>query len=113
MFDAIINALSALADWLLSLIEPLLIWVNDLANEFLETLIQLPMYAFEGLCRGFADFLRELPAPDFVLDAGGIFQHVPQEIAFYSNMLEIPYGITVITSALLLRFVLRRIPVIG
>lgn len=113
MFDAIINALSALADWIWSLIEPFLTWINDLANDFFELLLAFPEYVFEGICRGFAEFLRELPAPSFVLEAGSIFQHVPPELAFYSRMLEIPFGISVITAALLLRFVLRRIPIIG
>lgn len=38
---------------------------------------------------------------------------LPASIAYYATALELTYGITIITSAYAVRFVLRRIPFIG
>lgn len=42
-----------------------------------------------------------------------LFDALPDSCWYFANLLELPYGITLVVSALFTRFIIRRIPVIG
>ena len=52
-----------------------------------------------------------IPVPDFLLTMGTT--SIPGEITFYTDAFELPLGLTMIVSAYVARFTLRRIPLIG
>lgn len=113
MFDSIVNAISALSDWIWSTITSLFTYVHNLVTTIFKTVLVLPEFVFSKLCEGVVYFFVHFPVPDFIIDARGAFQSIPASIIFYGNALQIGPGITMILSAYLLRFILRRIPIIG
>ncbi|MBP0049846.1 hypothetical protein H9C73_14025 [Marinobacterium sp. AK62] len=60
-----------------------------------------------------ASLLEELPVPEFFNDASGAFSSIPPSVAFYLAPMELELGLSIILGAYVLRFVIRRIPIIG
>ena len=68
---------------------------------------------FEGILGAFAAVLEAIPVPDFMLQIQNTTFNFPDSVTFWINMFELPFGLAVMVSAITLRFILRRIPVIG
>lgn len=113
MLDFIVEAISAFAEWVWEIITSLFLYVENLVNAIFDTVLVMPEYVFSQLCEGIVEFFNSFPVPDFVSSAGGAFQSVPASIIFYGNALQIGPGIAMVLSAYLLRFILRRVPIIG
>ncbi|QWT40832.1 DUF2523 family protein [Dickeya dadantii] len=47
------------------------------------------------------------------INISDIFQQFPDSVWFFANLVMLPYGIKIILSAWLTRFIIRRIPLIG
>ncbi|MOA51113.1 hypothetical protein D3C78_1742180 [compost metagenome] len=61
----------------------------------------------------FASLVEAIPVPDFLANAGSFLGGLPAGVVYFFDFFAVPEGIAMICSALLLRFVLRRIPFIG
>lgn len=81
-------------------------WLKDL-------LLWLPLKIWELITDGLASVLEAIPVPDFINQAQGFMNMIPGNILWVLNLFAVPQGMTMIMAALLLRFVLRRIPLIG
>lgn len=81
-------------------------WLKDL-------LLWLPLKLWEMLLDGLAAVLEAVPVPDFIAAAQGYMSGVGGNVLFVLNLFAVPQGMTMIMSALVLRFVIRRIPFIG
>ncbi|WHV73950.1 DUF2523 family protein [Pseudomonas aeruginosa] len=80
---------------------------------FWELLPVLPEYVFHRLVSGIVKFFQWLPVPDFFTQAGNAFQAIPPSVVYFANAFQIGPGVTMVLGAYLLRFILRRIPIIG
>ncbi|HIE83498.1 MAG TPA: hypothetical protein EYQ00_06440 [Dehalococcoidia bacterium] len=69
------------------------------------------MWIFETILYGFVVVLEVIPVPDWALNVGSL--QLPSAVAWFAGAFELPFGIAVMTSAWLIRFLIRRIPVIG
>ncbi|AVK16916.1 DUF2523 family protein [Pseudomonas aeruginosa] len=58
-------------------------------------------------------FFQWLPVPEFFTQAGNAFQAIPPSVVYFANAFQIGPGVTMVLGAYLLRFILRRIPIIG
>lgn len=82
--------------------------------EFLkDLLLWVPRKLWAELLEALQALIHSLPVPDFVADASGYFSAISGNILFFAQKLAVGEGITMILGALVLRFILRRIPLIG
>ena len=97
---------SSIKAWLVEQLQALLDW-------FMELLDWAPKKVFSALMDGLAAFLEALPVPDFIGGAGHLFGGIPPAVSYITTLLAVNEGIAMMGTALVLRFILRRIPLIG
>lgn len=66
---------------------------------------------YEKFMLNFAKFVDTIPLPDFLVDLEPLV--LPPEISYFVEPFQVEYGIGIIVSAYIARFILRRIPIIG
>lgn len=96
----------SIKDWLAEKIEEFLQWLLDM-------LLWLPKKLFQLIFDGLATFIERIPVPGFIANAQGFFSGIPSEIVYFINFFAVGEGLAMVTGALVLRFVLRRVPIIG
>ncbi len=102
----IADQINALLDWLLSLLTGTLEWI-------LELVAWIPKAIWASLLDALASMIEVLPVPDFILDAGVFFGNLPTTVVYFLQFFAVAEGFGFIMGALILRFILRRIPFIG
>lgn len=81
-----------------------LAWVRDELQAF-------GVWIWDSILSGIASTFEAIPVPDFLNSVG---THViPSGVAWAAEAFQLDIGLTVIVSAYIARFILRRIPVIG
>ena len=94
--------MTGFGDWLLSILQELMQFVVD---------------AFIAIADWLYQALLDLISTSFIVglitSAGELFTVIDPSVWYFMGIMQIPYGITVVTSAYLLRFLVRRIPFIG
>ena len=69
------------------------------------------VYLYEGILNGLLGALNAIPVPDFLQSIGSL--SLPPSVIYFSNAFQLPVGISIVVSAYILRFLIRRLPVIG
>jgi hypothetical protein len=94
-----------------------LTWISDFFLGILEWVLELvawvPQKIWELLLDALASALESIPAPGFVSSAGTWFGGIPGTVIYLGNFFAVAEGLGMIMAALVLRFLLRRIPLIG
>ncbi|WP_115148461.1 DUF2523 family protein [Pseudomonas jessenii] len=94
--------MSAFAKWLLSILE-----------QILDFIVEVPL----AIAGWLWDAVLSLIGSSFIIglidNAGQIFSQISPSVWYFMAIMKIPFGITVVTSAYVLRFLVRRIPFIG
>ncbi|HSX90710.1 MAG TPA: DUF2523 family protein [Pseudomonas sp.] len=98
--------LDSIKAWLAEKLQMVLDWIYD----FFQWLGQK---IFSGLLEGLASVLNAIPVPGFFSDAANFFNNIPSSVLFFLNLFAVGEGIAMITAALVIRFLIRRIPIIG
>lgn len=93
-------------DFLIDFLGQILVWLKDL-------LLWLPRKITELVLDGLAFVIEAIPVPDFLQNASGYLAAVPPEVVFFLDGFLFAQGIAIIVSAFVLRFVIRRIPIVG
>lgn len=110
MVDSILEWFSGIVsdviEWLLSLVVACLKWLG-------EFVLWLGEKLWELLLAGLATFLEALPVPEFMSSLSGFLGQLPPMVVFFLHYFAVSEGLGFIASALVLRFILRRIPLIG
>lgn len=88
-------------------------YLSQLFQFLLDLLLYLPKKVWELLLDGFAKVLESIPVPDFVSNIGGYFGAISPNILFFAKALAIPEGVAMYLTAMVIRFIIRRLPVIG
>ncbi|MCY1435557.1 hypothetical protein D9M71_516560 [compost metagenome] len=97
--DSIIN-------WLKETLVSLLDWL-------LEIILWAPKKVWGLLLDGLASVIESLPVPSFLGSVESFFANIPASVVYFFQFFAIGEGLAMITLALVLRFALRRIPLIG
>lgn len=92
--------------YLISFIEQILTWL-------VEALLWVPQKVYELLLDALATIIEAVPVPDFMSSLGSMVGGLDPAIAYFAGPLQLGTGLTWVFSALTLRFLIRRIPVIG
>lgn len=88
-------------------ISALILWLYDF-------FMWLPRKLFELLAEGIDLLFQSMPVPDFLEDGQAILTALGNsEAMFWLSIMKVPAGFTMIMGALIARFILRRIPLIG
>lgn len=87
--------LSAFADWLLRVLGEIVLYVVDVFVTFL------------------IEMLSWVPVPDFINDVAGAWGPMVSAVGYWIAPFQLGYGVSVMIGALIARFILRRIPLIG
>lgn len=94
--------MTAFAEWLISIIEQVIQFILDLPLVIADWLWQALLYLIS------ASYI--VP----ILETGGdLFTNIDPGVWYFLGLVQLPYGISVITTAYALRFLVRRIPFIG
>ena len=109
--------LEKITNWLGQTVQKVLDWflglVTDVLDWALELVAWIPRELWASLLDALAGALEAIPAPDFLSQAGSFFGGIPENIVYFFQFFAVADGLGFIISALLLRFLVRRIPVIG
>lgn len=109
--------LEKITNWLAQTVQEVLDWFLGLVTDFLDWLLDLvawiPREIWSGLLDGLAQALEAIPAPAFLQQAGSFFGGIPSNIVYFFQFFAVAEGLGFIITALLLRFLVRRIPIIG
>lgn len=81
-------------------------WLGWLVDEI--RLIFVGIYT--AILDSLSALLASIPSPEFLMTP---MPTMPASILFFSDLFMIPYGLSAMVSAYLLRFLIRRLPVIG
>lgn len=92
--------------YLINFLERILVWLKDL-------LLWLPRKLYELVLDGLAWIFENLPVPDWLTAAGGLFANVAPEVMFFLAPFAFLEGLAIVISAYIIRFLIRRIPVVG
>jgi hypothetical protein len=91
----------------------LIAWLVQAVTWAFDMLLLLPLHLWVLTLGGLQAAVNAIPVPGFFADAGNYVAQMPPLVAFISAGFQIPYGLGVITTAFVARWILRRIPLIG
>lgn len=89
-----------------SILSDFAVWLKDL-------LLWVPRKVWSELLDSLAALLAALPVPGFVSQASAAFSQIPPSVLFFADKFALSEGVAMILAAYALRFVIRRIPIIG
>jgi hypothetical protein len=92
--------------YLIEFLGRILSWLVDL-------LLWVPHKLYGLLLDAFATIIEAIPVPEFMSSLGSLVAGLDPAIAYFAVPLQLGTGMTWVFSALVLRFLIRRIPVIG
>lgn len=99
------------------MVESLISWLAELVEGFTQWVVDLVKTAarwlWQSLLDAVAAVIEAIPVPDFVSDAGQFFSQIPPEVAAFWGYFAVSEGLAMILTAYGLRFLIRRIPLIG
>jgi len=88
-------------------------FIEKFWQDFFDVLMWVPRKLFELLMVGLAELVNAIPVPDWVNDASGLFSGLPAGVAWGFYIFNFAFGLGVIISAYVLRFIIRRLPFVG
>lgn len=84
---------------------------DDLMQFLEDVVLWFPRVIYEYIAEAIELFLDMLPDESYSIQ--GALSGVTSDLAYFLSMMEFGFGLTAVTTALLARFFLRRIPIIG
>lgn len=94
--------MTGFSDWLLSILQ-------DILQFFVDAVVAVADWLYQALL----DLISTSFIVGLITSAGDLFTAIDPSVWYFMSIFEIPFGISVVSSAYLLRFLVRRIPFIG
>ena len=88
-------------------------WFIETWDKFWETIQSLFDWLFGKILDALIAMLSAIPVPDFIQNAGSAIQQSFGYMTWGAGMLELEFGMAVCFGAYLLRFMIRRLPIVG
>lgn len=88
-------------------------WLSDFAQWLLDTLLYVPRWVWNELLIALASVITAIPVPSFVLTWSANASSLPSSVIWFLSLLEFKAGLAMVASAYVLRWLLRRIPLVG
>ena len=93
-------------DYLIQFLARILSWVVDFFQWVFEWL-------WSALLGALLTVLNAIPVPGWLADAPNVVSALPPGVAFFLQSFMLPQGLAIIIGAYVIRFIIRRIPLIG
>jgi hypothetical protein len=87
--------------------------LSDFAGWLKDVLLWVPRKLWSELLDGLAALLTAIPTPDFVIQAQAAMGGIPSNVVFFASKFAVPESIAMALAAYAIRFLIRRIPLIG
>lgn len=87
--------------------------MSDLLQKLLDILLYIPKKILELILYGLASLIEAIPVPDFIQNIPALFSQIGAYVWYFLDPFQIGTGLSIILSAYVLRFLIRRIPFIG
>lgn len=88
-------------------------WIEDVLEWIKEALLWVPRKLWEQLLDALLALLNAIPVPEFMGNLGNFFSGLSPAIGYFAAPMEIETGVTWVILASIIRFAIRRIPVVG
>lgn len=88
-------------------------WLADVLEWLKELLLFIPLQVWDGILSALATLLEAIPVPAFMENLGSLFGGIDPGIAFFLSSLNFGVGVSMVLSAYVIRFIIRRLPVVG
>lgn len=88
-------------------------WLKDFAEWLLDALLFVPRWVWNELLDALAALVEAIPAPDAVASWTANAGSLPANVVWFLELLQFRAGLAMVISALVARWILRRIPLIG
>lgn len=95
LLDSLIGALQQVVDWLSGMLSDLFL---SIWGSILDSL---------------ASLLEAIPLPQWWASIGGLFSGISSHVIWFVDPFEFGTGLSIIGSAYLIRFLIRRLPLVG
>lgn len=90
-------------------------WLTDFFNAaiawLVEVLLWVPQKLYELFLAGLQALLNSIPVPSWAEDIS--LDWIPSGMAYWLEPFQVGFAMTCITGAYVIRFVIRRLPVVG
>jgi hypothetical protein len=93
-------------DFLIQYISRILTW-------FVDFFVYCVEWVCETVLGGLITLLQAIPVPQWLTDAPSVLSNLPPGVVYMCNLVQLPAGLVILLSAWGLRFLIRRIPIIG
>lgn len=88
-------------------------WITGFFGYLIDSVQWLFKWAIATVLDALIAVLSAIPVPDWLGNTGSIMGAVPSSVLWGAQFIQLPYGLTAMGSALLLRFMIRRLPIVG
>jgi len=93
-------------DWLLDWLTAFLVWLLDV-------LLWVPLKLWNLFLDAVLALFYWIPVPDFISGASTWLSQLPASVGYFLQITELGFGLGVVITASVIRFVIRRLPVVG
>lgn len=91
----------------------LLNWLERAFSWLWSLIVSGSEWLWSQLLGALLTLLNAVPVPGWLSDAPSVVGSIPAGVAFFLQAFELPSGLAIILGAYVIRFVIRRMPLIG
>lgn len=102
-----------MVQWFQQLLASLVTALGAMATWIVEQLEGVARLVWDGLLSSIAALLEAVPWPEWLQAAPALVGAIPQSVVWFLDPFEVGYGLEVVLAAYVVRFILRRIPLVG
>ncbi|WP_238214255.1 DUF2523 family protein [Pseudomonas sp. PAGU 2196] len=88
-------------------------WLLSIIRDTLQFFVDIPLKISEWLWDALLSLLSTSVVLGMIQGAGELFSQIDPSVWYFMQIFQVPYGISAIMSAYVLRFMIRRLPIIG
>ena len=88
-------------------------WLDQVWEWLKDLLLWVPKKIWQWVTDGLARVIESIPVPDWLQNAPTLSDAISPEMGWALAAFEVPAGLSIIGGAYLIRFLIRRIPLIG
>jgi len=88
-------------------------WLADALAWFVDVLLYVPLVLYQAFLEAVLAVLELLPVPGFVDDLSGYIAGISPGFTYFTEAFNLGAGLGIMFSAYVVRFVIRRLPVVG
>lgn len=88
-------------------------WISEALEWLLDALLWVPRELWALLLDGLAGLIEAIPVPEFMSNLTSWVSGIDPAIAYFGGPLQLGTGMTFVALAWVIRFAIRRIPLVG